>query len=161
MGSSLKIELIAPFIDATKETFSTMVSMELRRKEVFIKQGFDMYGEISGIIGLSGTTTGTCGLSLPNDLAQDVVRTMLMIPGDEVLSEAETRDGVGELVNMIAGGAKTKLSQTQYKFNITLPTIISGGKHEVFHRSSTYCVVIVFENMEGKTFALDVCVAVK
>ncbi|MCF6283871.1 MAG: chemotaxis protein CheX [Candidatus Hydrogenedentes bacterium] len=161
MGSPLKIELISPFIEATKETFSTMVSMDLRRKEVFIKQGFDMYGDTSGIIGLSGTTTGTCALSLPADLAQDSVRAMLMTPDDEILSESETRDGVGELINMIAGGAKTKLSSTQYKFNITLPTIISGGKHEVFHRSSAHCVVVVFENINNKTFALDICVSVK
>ena len=161
MGSSLKIELISPFIEATKETFATMVSMELRRKEVYIKQGFDMYGDTSGIIGLSGTTTGTCALSLPAEVAQDAVRTMLMTPDDEVLSEPEIRDGVGELINMIAGGAKTRLSSTQYKFNITLPTIISGGPHEVFHRSSTYCVVVIFENKKGQTLGLDVCVSVK
>ncbi len=161
MGSSLKIELIAPFIESTKETFSTMISMNIRRKEVFIKEGFDMYGDFSGIIGLSGTTTGTCALSLPSEVALEAVRTMLMIPEDEVLSDEDTRDGVGELINMIAGGAKTKLSSTQYKFSITLPTIISGGKHEVYHRTGTYCVVVVFENAQGNTFALDVCVAVR
>jgi len=159
VGSSLKIELIAPFIESMKDTFSTMVSMELRRREVFIKQGFEMYGDVSAIIGLSGTTTGTCGLSLPAELAQQSVRAMLMTPDDEILSEAEIRDGVGELVNMIAGGAKSKLSQTHYKFNITLPTIISGGRHEVFHRNGTYCVVVVFENIHRQTLALDVCVA--
>lgn len=161
MSTSLKIELIAPFIDSTKETFQTMVSMPVRRKEVYIKQGYEMYGEISGIIGLSGATTGTCALSMSMALGERVVRTMMMTPEDEVLAESEIRDGVGELINMIAGGAKTKLSGTMYKFNITLPTIISGGGHEVFHRASTYCVVIVFENTEGETFALDVCVSVK
>jgi chemotaxis protein CheX len=161
MGNSLKIELITPFIEAAKETFSTMVSMDLRRKEVFIKQDYEMYGETSGIIGLSGVTTGTCALSLPADLARDAIRAMLMTPDDEILSESETRDGVGELINMIAGGAKTRLSTTQYKFNITLPTIISGGKHEVFHRSSTHCVVVVFENRNNQTLALEICVSVK
>lgn len=161
MPPSLKIELIAPFIDATKETFQTMVTMQVRRKEVFIKQGYEMYGDVSGVIGLSGTTTGTCALSMPSALAERAIRTMLMTPDDELLAESEVRDGVGELINMIAGGAKTKLSTTPYKFNITLPTIISGGPHEVFHRASTYCVVIVFENIQQETFALDVCISVK
>ena len=161
MSSSLKIELIAPFIDATKETFATMVSMKVRRKEVFIKQGYDMYGDVSGIIGLSGTTTGTCALSMPVSMASRTIRAMLMTPDDEMLAETEIRDGVGELINMIAGGAKTKLSSTMYKFNMTLPTIISGGKHEVFHRGGTYCVVIVFENAEQESFALDICISVK
>lgn len=161
MPSSLKIELITPFIDATKETFQTMVSMQVRRKEVFIKQGYEMYGDVSGVIGLSGTTTGTCALSMPASLAEQAIRTMLMTPDDELLAESEIRDGVGELINMIAGGAKTKLSTTMYKFNITLPTIISGGRHEVFHRTSTYCVVVVFENARQETFALDICISVK
>lgn len=161
MSSSLKIELIAPFIEATKDAFSTMVSMQIRRKEVFIKQGYEMYGDVSGVMGLSGTTTGTCALSMPVALAQKAVRAMMMTPDDEVLAESEIRDGVGELINMIAGGAKTKLSNTMYKFNMTLPTIISGGPHEVFHRASTYCVVIVFENIDRETFALDVCISVK
>lgn len=161
MAPSLKIELIAPFIDATKETLATMVSMQVRRKEVFIKQGYEMYGDVSGVIGLSGATTGTCALSMPSTLAERAIRSMLMTPDDEVLAESEIRDGVGELINMIAGGAKTKLSSTMYKFNMTLPTIISGGKHEVFHRGGTYCVVIVFENAEQECFALDVCISVK
>lgn len=161
MSSSLKIELIAPFIEATKEAFSTMVSMQIRRKEVFIKQGYEMYGDVSGVMGLSGATTGTCALSMPAALAESAVRAMMMTPEDELLAESEIRDGVGELINMIAGGAKTKLSSTMYKFNMTLPTIISGGKHEVFHRASTYCVVIVFENIKRETFALDVCISVK
>lgn len=161
MAPTLKIELIAPFIDATKETLATMVSMQVRRKEVFIKQGYEMYGDVSGVIGLSGATTGTCALSMPVALAGRAIRSMLMTPDDEMLAESEIRDGVGELINMIAGGAKTKLSSTMYKFNMTLPTIISGGKHEVFHRGGTYCVVIVFENAERESFALDVCISVK
>lgn len=161
MSSSLKIELIAPFIDATKETFGTMVSMQVRRKEVFIKQGYDMYGDVSGVIGLSGATTGTCALSMPVYLAQRAIRSMLMTPDDEMLAESEIRDGVGELINMIAGGAKTKLSTTMYKFNMTLPTIISGGPHEIFHRCGTYCVVIVFENAARESFSLDICISVR
>ena len=161
MSSSLTIELIAPFLESTKEVFWTMVSMEIRRKEVFIKQGYEMYGDVSGIVGLSGSTTGMCALSMPATLAESAVRAMTMTPNDEVLVESEIRDGVGELVNMIASGAKTKLSNTMYTFNMTLPTIISGGKHEVFHRSRTSCIVIVFENINQNTFALDVCISVK
>lgn len=159
MSSSPKIELIAPFVDATKETFKTLAAMDLRRRAIYIKDGFEMYGEVSGVIGLSGTTTGTCSLSLQASLAEDMVRAMLMMPENEELPESDIRDGIGELINMIAGAAKTKLSTTRYKFNITLPTIISGGKHEIFHRNSTHCVVVVFENAQGKSLALEVCVA--
>lgn len=160
-SSSVRIELIMPFVESTKETFATMLGAEVRRRQVYIKQGYEMYGDVSGVIGLSGPTTGTCALSLPATLAHQLIHAMLMAPEDERLADSDVNDGVGELINMIAGGAKTKLTQTQYRFNITLPTIISGGKHEVFHRGGAYCVVILFQTKEGDGFTLEVCVSQK
>jgi len=159
--ASLRIELLMPFIESTKETFSTMLATEIRRKAVSIKQGFDMFGDVSAVIGLSGPTAGTCAISMPQDFAERLMRQMLMVPEGEEIAESDIHDGVGELINMIAGGAKTKLSQTQHKFNITLPTIISGGPHEVFHRGDAHCVVVHFHTQEGDELALDVCVSQK
>lgn len=161
MTNALRIELIMPFIEATRDTFTTMLSTEIRRKEVYIKQNYEMYGDVSAVIGLSGTTTGTCALSLPQALAERLIRGMLMVPDSDSIAESDVHDGVGELINMIAGGAKTKLTQTQYRFNITLPTIISGGKHEVFYRGGAYCVVVLFETRSHEPFALDICVSQK
>ncbi|MBI2425062.1 MAG: chemotaxis protein CheX [Candidatus Hydrogenedentes bacterium] len=156
--SEIKIELIAPFMDATKETLKTMANKTIRRKEVYLKKGYAMYGEVSGMIGLSGVTTGTCAISMPANLARHLVAEMLMIPNPDLVEANDVRDGVGEFMNMIAGGAKTRLSSTRYKFDITLPTIISGGPHEMFHRTGTHCVVIVFAVDDLHAFALDVAV---
>jgi chemotaxis protein CheX len=156
--AQLKVELITPFITSTQDTFATMMGIKARRKEVYIKRGFEMYGEYSGVIGLSGATTGSCGLSLPTSFARYAVNRMLMTDDPDSLTDVDLRDGVGEMVNMVAGGAKTLLSSTRYRFNITLPTIISGGRHEVFHRPGTYCVVVLLGADEGETFALEVAV---
>lgn len=159
--ATLRIEFIMPFIESTKETFTTMLNTELRRKEVAIKQGYDMFGDVSAVIGLSGATAGTCALSMPESFAERMVRRMLMVPDDGPIAESDVHDGVGELINMIAGGAKTKLSRTPYKFSITLPTIISGGSHEVFHRGDAHCVVVKFHTREMDELALEICVAQK
>ena len=157
--SKLRIELIAPFIDGARETFQTMAGISIRRKDVYLKEGFEMFGDISGVIGLSGVTTGTCAVSLPEALAVRFVGRMLELRDDMKPEETDVRDAVGELVNMIAGRAKTILSETVHTFEITLPTIISGGKHEIFIRTKNDCVVILFETDNGEDFALDVCVA--
>ena len=75
------------------------------------------------------------------------------------LDESEIRDGVGKMINMISGRAKAILSTTEYKFDITLPTIISGGGHELFQRVNSVCVVVLFETANHEEFALDVCFA--
>lgn len=154
----LKVELIAPFITATQDTFATMMGMKVRRKQVYIKSGFEMFGDYSGVIGLSGVTTGSCAISLPAPLARHAVAQMLMSDAPASLADVDIRDGVGETINMIAGGAKTLLSSTRYRFNITLPTIISGGRHEVFHRPGTYCVVILLGTDDDSLFSLEVAV---
>jgi len=161
MASSLRIEFIMPFVESTKETFATMLSTEVHRRQVYIKPDYAMYGDVSGIIGLAGPTTGTCALSLPATLAGRLIRATVLEPEGEALSDSDVKDGVGELINRIAGGAKKRLSKTPYKFNITLPTIISGGHHEVFHPTGAYCVVILFQSSNGPEFTLDVCVSQK
>jgi len=158
-SSPLRAEIIAPFVQAAVETLSTMAGIKVQRKSVTLKKGYQMHGEISGVIGLSGKTAGTCAVSLPLKAAVHVIESLICetLPPD--LDQQVLRDGVGELINMIAGRAKAILSTTPYKFDITLPTIISGANHEVFHRKGTHCVVVIFEMEDGQTFALDVCVS--
>ena len=48
--------------------------------------------------------------------------------------------------------------QQKYRFNITLPTIISGAGHELYQKSGTVCVVIPFQAEGGQGFSLDVCI---
>jgi chemotaxis protein CheX len=113
---------------------------------------------VSGVIGLSGKPGGTCAVSMPQSLAVRTVANMMYIETGTP-EESEIRDGVGEMINMIAGRAKAILSTTEYKFDITLPTIISGGPHELFQRVNSVCMVVQFETAGHGEFTLDVCFA--
>lgn len=155
----INIELIVPFIKSTMKVFQAMFGIAIERKKAYVKDGYAMYGDISGIIGLSGDTTGTCAVSLPENLAERVVSAMLGEPVTGGARNPDVRDGIGEVINMVAGGAKTLLSDSQYHFDITLPTLISGRGHEIFHRDGTYCVVVLFEADDGTPFTLDVAVS--
>lgn len=159
--SELKIQLISPFVEAAREVFGTFAGTQIRRRDLYLKQGYQMFGEVSAIIGLSGTVTGTCALSLKARAAVRTVEKMLMEPLPQGADCVEVRDGVGEMVNMIAGKAKATLSSTQYKFDITLPTIISGASHEFFQKRGTHCVVVLFETEEKDLFTLEVSVAAR
>ena len=158
MVAQLKVELISPFVEAAKDTFRNFLSMNVRRRDLYLKQGYGMFGDISAIIGLSGTTAGTCAISMSARAAVTAVERMLMAPVEGGFDSPDIRDGVGELVNIVAGQAKATLSRTQYKFDLTLPTIISGKGHEFFQRRGTYCVVVLFETEEKEHFTLDLAV---
>ncbi len=159
VASPIKAEVVAPFVKAVKETFLTMMEMPVRRCGIHIKHDYLMFGEITGVIGLSGVVSGTCAISMPGALAIDAVGRMLGEDLGGQFDQQEVRDGVGEMINMVAGRAKGLLSTTPYKFDITLPTIISGERHEVFLRKGTACIVLVFETKDGARFTLDLSLA--
>jgi chemotaxis protein CheX len=151
-------EFVLPFIDATHSTFEMMVGQSVVRKDVYIKKNYVMFGDVSGVIGVSGKLCGTSAVTLPAQFAIDCVSAMM--GGEEIkggIGDVMVHDGVGELINMIAGQAKTTLGNTPYKFNITLPTIISGRGHEVYHKQGTICVSTIFETEEGEQFAVELC----
>ena len=56
--ADIKLEVVMPFIEATKEIFDTMAQIKTRRKDVYLKSGYGMFGDVSGVIGLSGKPGG-------------------------------------------------------------------------------------------------------
>jgi chemotaxis protein CheX len=116
-----------------------------------------MFGDISGVMGLTGEASGAVVLSFPEDVAVKVVGRMINRELNAGIDHI-VRDGVGEFVNVIAGNAKAALANTQYHFNITLPSVVTGAGHVITHRLGTPCVVVVFD-VEGGDAALQVCLA--
>ena len=158
--ATIRVEVIRPFIDASHDVFRTMLGLTLKRHEVYIKRGYRMFGDMTAVIGLSGPLAGTCALSMPGVAVRASMERLLGEPLDEDLRNPALRDGAGELINMIAGAARTTLGHTPYRFEITLPTIISGAGHEVFHRANAHCVVVVFDVPDlAQRVTLDIAVA--
>ena len=157
MAHSINTQFILPFIEATHSTFELMMNRKVKRKDVYIKKNFVMFGDISGVVGVSGHICGTSSVSLPADFAVEVIGDLM---GEEIeggIGDTAVQDGVGEIINMITGGAKTALGNTAYKMEHTLPTIITGRGHELYYRGDSTVVSMIFETDRGEEFALDVC----
>jgi len=151
----LNVAYIAPFAEATVETLRQMAGMDSSRRGLTARVDGVAYGEISGTMGLSGPAEGFVSLTFKNSLARKIVCKMLQIqPGEE--SEEDLRDGVGELMNMIAGHAKAELVHTDHSFFLSLPQVIVGGPHSVGQVRGVPVIVVEFET-EGDPFELMVC----
>ena len=70
-----------------------------------------------------------------------------------VLNEDEMVDGIGEIVNIIAGNAKQHL--TNFNLSISLPNVIIGKKHTLAGQSGSPTIVVPFSGDHGK-FAMEV-----
>ena len=157
MEDRINLDFIRPFIDATHSIFEMMMGRKVRRKEVYFKKNHVMFGDITGVVGVSGKICGTTAVSLPATAAIDCIATMIGEDVPQEMTERVVHDGVGEIINMITGSAKTALSSTPLKIECTLPTIISGRGHELYHREGVCNLSLVFETEKGEEFALDVC----
>ena len=150
---------LTPFIDATKRVFSTMANIEVDFDDVYFPKEMRIYGDVSGVIGLSGEAEGTVAVTFYWTLAQQIISQMLEVPEEEIGAEA-IHDGVGELINMISGAAKTALAGTPYHFKLSLPTVVVGWGHEIGHPELASVAVLVFD-AKDESFALQVALTPK
>jgi chemotaxis protein CheX len=136
----VKAAHINPFLASTQEVFSTMLGTKLTRGELSLSVNFQPQHEVSGIIGLSGKASGTVVVSLDREVAIAVTEHLL---GERPASiNADVVDAVGEIVNMIAGRAKSNLEELE--MSLSLPTVITGKNHVIQFGSSAQTICIPY-----------------
>ncbi len=138
-------EDVDPFANATVEVFKTALGCEIRYERASLKQCHAPAFEVSGIISLTGKVHGAVVLSVSLPVAFKLVHAMLDLQVSEVNSDVT--DAVGELTNMIAGGAKTSL--THYQLSLGLPEVITGNSREIAYPESAQPVCISFASDWG------------
>lgn len=139
----MDVQLVNPFISATLNALEMMAGIKATRGVPFVKGGFNAFADISGIIGLAGEIKGAVVLSFPSGLAKKVFEAMV---GDTVEDgDPAIADVVGEMANMVAGGAKGALSEQGMGYRISVPTVVTGKEHFVSYKSDGPCLVVPFQ----------------
>jgi len=148
--------IINPFISATIDTYKLMLSdTEIKPGTPFLKkQPFPQY-DISTTIGLSGKAAGIICIAYPMEVAIKTISAMVGMELD--VKNPILADGVGEIVNILAGYAKKDL--TQYALEISLPSVIKGN-HWISTPSGVPCIVVPFMSKYGK-LAMEVALVAK
>ncbi|MFW6114140.1 MAG: chemotaxis protein CheX [bacterium] len=141
----MRVEFINPFLSSTISAFDTMLQCQLKRGDLFAKENHNPENEVSGIIGLSGKAQGTVVLGLNREAALSATEVMLLERPTKI--NGEVTDAVGELANIIAGGAKAKLEHLQ--LSVSLPTVITGKHYCVDFPSKVTPICIPFDSAWG------------
>jgi chemotaxis protein CheX len=147
----MDVNHINPFVKSISNVFNMMLDCSIKRTGLCFKDSNSPSYEVSAVIGLSGKANGSVVLSLSRPVAYLVVERMLGQEADQI--DAEVVDAVGELTNMIAGSAKSHLSQ--YELSLGIPNVIVGRNHTIFFPSNVRPLCIQFETPAGP-IALEV-----
>lgn len=139
----MDVQVINPFIVSTMNALETMAGIKANRGAPFVKGEFQTFADVSGIIGLAGEVKGAVVLSFPSSLAKKIFEAMTgeQVPdGDPAIA-----DVVGELANMVAGGAKGALAEQGMGYRISVPTVVTGKEHFVSYKTDGPCLVVPFQ----------------
>jgi chemotaxis protein CheX len=151
----MNVDFVNPFLDALLNVLATMASTKATFGRPCIKTDNKSMGDITGIIGMAGEKTkGSLAISFSEGAILHITSQML---GEQVLKIDETVvDMVGEITNMVTGGAKKELAKQGYKFEMALPTMVTGKGHIITHKTAGAIIVIPFRINKGEFF-VEVC----
>lgn len=139
-----------PFIKATLDTFRIMVHLKAIREETAFRDAGSLTNDFSGIIGMTGGAEGSVTLRFPRVTAKAVACSFL---GEEIVSDTLVADTIGEIANIITGYAKKDMPEMEV--NISLPTVITGARHEIITHGDARKSVTFFTCSQGR-FSLEV-----
>lgn len=154
-----ELEYLQPFIKNTCHILKTMAGLDAEFKEVYFSNSIRIFGDVSGIMGLSGNVEGTLVVTFYWDLAKEIIAKM-MGAEEETIDAELIHDGVSEIINMISGTTKKEFAGSQYYFEITLPSVVVGPGHQIGHLQDTSVSALIFQ-VGDQSFALHVCIRPK
>ena len=150
----MDVRYINPFLEGAVNVLKTMAFVQPRPGKPYLKRDDLASGDVSGIIGLTGMAVGSLALSFSEKSIIKIVNNMLGENFTEV--NAEIRDAVGEITNMISGDARKRLEKDGLIITAAIPTVVYGKDHRISHVLGGPSIIIPFEIDEGP-FVVDVC----
>ncbi len=147
----MNVEFINPFLTSLMNVLETMAMTKLTPGKPAMKKGETAKGDVSGIIGMVGPQTkGSLSVTFDENLALSIMEKMLGERPEEM--NEEVTDMVGEITNMVTGGAKNILGDKGYDFDMATPTVVSGKNHTINHKCEGATLVIPFTSDCGDAF---------
>ena len=151
----MDVRFINAFLDGTLNVLKTMAFVEPKPGKPYLKKDSLASGDVSGIIGLTGSATGSMALSFSEGSILKIVSNML---GEEIKEiNGDITDAVGEITNMVSGAARKELEPLGLNILAAIPTVVSGKSHSIKHVLGGPSIIIPFEIEEGP-FVVDICI---
>jgi len=150
----MDVRYINPFLLGTVEVLQKFSNVKAVPKKPFLKKSDVAFGDISGIIGLTGDVMGSLAICFREDCILGILSNMF----GEIHSDVthETYDAVGEITNMISGNARSRLEKEGLTVFAAIPSVVTGVRHSINHILQTPSIVIPFSTAFGN-LVVDVC----
>jgi len=130
------------FSEALSEVVATVSGVQLQEKS---HDNDNSYDDMTGIMVLKGKENGILSVSAKISVARELCSKIIGISAAEVTDD-DIADTMCELVNMTAGSAKLRLSDTDYFFTLTQPFVIKGNDVSIITKNITNILASTLSN---------------
>ena len=121
------VAIAQPFVAAVTETFYGLLGLDAIGSTIqdALRDDQAARAGITAVVEFSGPRYGAVLVTFPQDVARATVERMLK--GTAEIEEGDVTDGVGELVNIVSGRAKSVLSALGLgRLDMSVPTVLTG-----------------------------------
>ena len=122
----IDVAYINPFIVSVDTMFSQMLDCKTKRGELGVSVASHIARDITAVITLSGPVKGAIALQFPVKTALAIIERLLDI--DTKIVDETVLDGIAEVVNIVAGGAKSSLQKNGSEvINLGIPSVMKSS----------------------------------
>ncbi|MBN1868906.1 chemotaxis protein CheX [Candidatus Sumerlaeota bacterium] len=128
----MDLDLPKLLIDSVAEVFEVMSFLDVNcLPPATQSREFRGLG-LAASVALAGDISGVLAVHCTEDFACDCAKAMASVEGSP--SPAQIADTMGELLNMIAGSLKRRVSSRAGLFEISLPSVLVSRGHSILYR---------------------------
>ena len=142
MSEINEIDLKRFITNSVNEVFDTMLSMSVEFNDAdCVTDGERIVGSVS----FAGKVMGVISINIGNTFAREMTAAMLGMEIDEIESDEEVFDVIGEVSNMIGGDLKSRFCDAGFDCQLSIPTTTSGSNFKIDlqgwikHESLNFC----------------------
>ena len=147
------MDIVNYIIESTEEVFNSMIFMEVSTEGAMTEGKESIFSHFSAMIGLSGDLMAMISIHCSAYIAMDIAGAMLDTEFDEI--DADVKDALGEVANMLAGGLKSRCLDDNIDVTLAIPTTVTGKSYSISSPKRSNRVVIPFDLVQGQ-FYVDV-----
>lgn len=151
----MNVDFVNPFLGSLLDLLGTMANTRATRGPLSIKEDAIAKGDVTGHIDMRGRqTTGSLAISFTEPAILAIFGNMLGEQRKRL--DDEVADLVGEITNIVSGGAKRSFSEQGYDFDMATPRLLTGRHHVIDHGIKGPTVLVPFHS-DGGDFFVEVC----
>ncbi|MCK4502111.1 MAG: chemotaxis protein CheX [Desulfuromonadales bacterium] len=144
------MEFAKKIVETTEEIFSTMIFMDISAAEPLEQSKQSIGGHITAMIGLTGSFAAMLNIHCPEEVGLAIAGAMLGMEFETI--DADVKDTLGEIANMVAGGLKERFAKEDLMLQLAIPTAVTGKSYTIAPPKTNNRVIIPFQVESGQFF---------